>query len=154
MGLLDLATGGVGGVIGGVVGAIGNIIGKVIDNKEKAAEATAKLQELFVSGQLTAELEQLKAVTSAQSDVNKIEAASTSLFIAGWRPFVGWICGVGLGMSCIVAPLFTWVTTLCGHPTPFPDLNNPILQSTLAGMLGLGYGLRTYEKLKDVASNH
>lgn len=137
-----------------IVGPILKIIDKVVPDRAAADAAKAQLQLMMAQGALTEELEQLKAVTSAQSDVNKVEAASTSLFIAGWRPFVGWICGVGLGMSCIVAPLFTWVTTLCGHPTPFPDLNNPILQSTLAGMLGLGYGLRTYEKLKDVASNH
>lgn len=137
-----------------IVGPILKIIDKVVPDRAAADAAKAQLQIMMAQGALTEELEQLKAVTSAQSDVNKVEAASTSLFIAGWRPFVGWICGVGLGMSCIVAPLFTWVTTLCGHPTPFPDLNNPILQSTLAGMLGLGYGLRTYEKLKDVASNH
>lgn len=130
------------------------IINKLIPDKAAAAAAIAKLQEMQAQGAIQEEVAQLTAVTSAQSDVDKVEAASTSLFIAGWRPFVGWICGVGLGMSTIIAPLFTWASALAGHPTPFPNLDNPLLQSTLAGMLGLGYGLRTYEKLKGAQGNH
>jgi hypothetical protein len=130
------------------------IIDKVVPDRAAADAAKAQLTQMAAQGQLTEELAQLQAVTTAQTDINKVEAASTSLFIAGWRPFVGWICGVGLGLSVIVAPLFTWITTLCGHPTPFPTLDNPLLQSTLAGMLGLGYGLRTLEKWQGVAGNH
>jgi hypothetical protein len=130
------------------------IIDKVVPDRAAADAAKAKLQEMIAAGGLQAELQQLTAVTTAQSDVDKVEASSSSLFIAGWRPFVGWICGTGLGLSVVVAPLFTWITTLCGHPTPFPVLDNPLLQSTLAGMLGLGYGLRTIEKYTGVAGNH
>ena len=130
------------------------IVNKVVPDKAARDAAVAQLNEMMAQGQLTAELAQLKAVTSDQSDVDKIEAASTSLFIAGWRPFVGWICGTGLGLSVVIAPLFTWITTLAGHPVPFPSLDNPLLQSTLAGMLGLGYGLRTLEKYTGVAGNH
>jgi hypothetical protein len=130
------------------------IINKVVPDQAARDAAKAQLQALAAQGALQEELQQLVAVTSAQSDINKVEAASASLFVAGWRPFVGWICGVGLGMSVIVAPLFTWITTLAGHPTPFPVLNDPLLQSTLAGMLGLGFGLRTFEKSQGVASNH
>lgn len=137
-----------------VAGPILGIINKVVPDKAAQQAAAEKLQQLAAQGELDEEMTQLKAVTSAQSDVDKVEAASTSLFIAGWRPFVGWICGAGLGMSTIVAPLFTWASALAGHPIPFPNLDNPLLQSTLAGMLGLGYGLRTYEKFKGVTGNH
>jgi hypothetical protein len=130
------------------------IINKVVPDKAAAAAAVATLQQMQVQGALTDELKQLESVTSAQSDVDKVEAASTNVFIAGWRPFVGWVCGVGLAMSCIISPLFTWGSALIGHPTPFPKLDDPLLQSTLAGMLGLGYGLRTYEKFKGVAGQH
>ena len=130
------------------------IINKVVPDKAAAAAAIATLNQMQLQGALADEMKQLEAVTSAQSDVDKVEAASGSVFIAGWRPFVGWVCGVGLAMSCIVSPLFTWASALCGHPTPFPKLDDPLLQSTLAGMLGLGYGLRTYEKFKGVAGNH
>jgi len=130
------------------------IINKVVPDKAAAAAAVAQLQTLQLQGALQEELVQLQAVTTAQTDVNKIEAASSSLFVAGWRPYVGWVCGTGLAISCIVAPLFTWLSTLIGHPTAFPALNDPLLQSTLAGMLGLGHISRTIEKIKGVAGQH
>jgi Holin of 3TMs, for gene-transfer release len=142
------------GLVDLIAAPILHIIDKVVPDTAARQAAQAELQKMLAAGALQEELLQLTAVTSAQTDVNKVEAASTSLFVAGWRPFVGWICGAGLGLSVIVAPLFTWITTLAGHPTPFPTLDNPLLQSTLAGMLGLGYGLRTYEKSKGVAGNH
>lgn len=109
---------------------------------------------MVAQGQLAEELAQIQAVTTAQSDTNKVEAANSSMFVAGWRPYVGWICGTGLGMEVIVGPLVTWLSTLMGHPTVFPTLNSPLLESTLAGMLGLGFSLRTLEKHNGVAGNH
>ena len=130
------------------------IINKVVPDKAAAAAAVAQLQQMQLQGQLNDELLQLQSVTSAQSDINKVEAASTSLFVAGWRPYVGWICGTGLGLQVIIAPLFTWFTALIGHPTPFPKFDDVLLQSTLAGMLGLGFGLRTFEKSQGISGNH
>lgn len=137
-----------------VAAPILKIIDKVIPDRAAAQAAKDSITQMAAQGALTEELLQLQAVTSAQSDINKVEAASASVFVAGWRPFVGWVCGVGLAMTCIVAPLFTWATALAGHPTPFPQINDPILKSTLAGMLGLGYGLRTFEKHNGVQGNH
>lgn len=130
------------------------IINKVVPDKAAAAAAVAQLNEMQLQGKLADELLQLQSVTSAQSDVDKVEAASASIFIAGWRPFVGWVCGVGLAVSCVISPLLTWGSTLAGHPVTLPKLDDPLLQSTLAGMLGLGYGLRTWEKVKGVAGSH
>jgi hypothetical protein len=130
------------------------IVNKVVPDKAAAAAAVAQLQQLQQQGSLQEELLQLQSVTSAQSDVDKVEAASTSVFIAGWRPYVGWVCGTGLAISCIVAPLFTWLSALAGHPTVFPALNDPLLQSTLAGMLGLGHITRTVEKIQGVVGRH
>jgi hypothetical protein len=137
-----------------IAGPILSIIGKLIPDKTAAAAAQAQLQQMVAQGAIQEELAQLQAVTTAQSDINKVEAASTSLFVAGWRPYVGWICGTGLGLQVIVAPLFTWFSALIGHPTQFPKFDDVLLQSTLAGMLGLGYGLRTFEKFHGVAGNH
>jgi len=130
------------------------IINKVVPDKAAAAAAVAQLNQMQVQGALQDELLQLQAVTSNQTDVNKVEAASASMFVAGWRPFVGWVCGTGLAMSAIVGPIFTWATALCGHPTPFPIPNDPLLQSTLVGMLGLGHITRTVEKIKGVVGQH
>jgi hypothetical protein len=140
--------------IAGILKPISDIILKVVPDKAAAAAAVAQLNEMQVAGQLQEELVQLTAVTSAQSDVDKVEAASASLFVAGWRPYVGWVCGTGLAISCIIAPLFTWIATLAGHPVVFPALNDPLLQSTLAGMLGLGHITRTVEKIKGVVASH
>jgi hypothetical protein len=140
--------------IAGILKPISDIILKVVPDKAAANAAVAQLNQLQAAGQLQEELLQLQAVTSAQTDVNKVEAASTSLFIAGWRPFVGWVCGTGLACSAIIGPLFTWLTALAGHPTPFPIPNDPLLQSTLAGMLGLGHITRTVEKIKGVVAQH
>lgn len=136
------------------VTALSGIINKLIPDRAAAAAATATLQQMAAQGAIAEELAQLQAVTSAQTDVNKVEAASTSLFIAGWRPYVGWICGTGLGMDCIVRPLVNWIATLCGHPVDFPVLTNALLQSTMAGLLGLGHITRTFEKIQGVQGNH
>jgi hypothetical protein len=57
-------------------------------------------------------------------------------------------------MEVIVGPFVTWFSAVLGHPTVFPTLNSPLLESTLAGMLGLGYAARSFEKYHNVAGNH
>ena len=79
-----------------------------------------------------------------QNEVNKIEAQHRSIFVAGWRPFIGWVCGLALLYNFIIRDLVAWVS---------PSIVPPALQmehllTVLMGMLGRG-GLRTYEKLKD-----
>lgn len=140
--------------IPGAVTALTGLISKLIPDKAARDAATAALQQMAEQGALTEELAQLQAITSAQTEINKVEAASTSLFIAGWRPYVGWICGTGLGMDCIVRPLVNWIAALCGHPVDFPVLTNALLQSTMAGLLGLGHISRTVEKIQGVQGNH
>lgn len=78
-----------------------------------------------------------------QAEINKVEAQNRSMFVAGWRPFIGWICGLAFGFHYIVMPLLLAYTDI--EPVEF-DTNS--LFTVLMGMLGLG-GLRTYEKLKD-----
>jgi len=79
-----------------------------------------------------------------QNEVNKIEAQHRSIFVAGWRPFIGWVCGVALLYNFILRDIIAWV---CPEQIP-PALQMDHLITILLGMLGLG-GLRTYEKLKD-----
>lgn len=78
-----------------------------------------------------------------QAEINKVEAQNRSMFVSGWRPFIGWICGFAFGFHYIVMPLLLAYTDI--KPVEF-DTNS--LFTVLMGMLGLG-GLRTYEKLKD-----
>jgi len=100
------------------------------------------VQELSNTFQLA--LEQIKT--------NAVEAASKSVFVAGWRPFVGWVSGFGFAWQYVIGPLFYWVSALLGHPTPLPALDVGELSTLLLGMLGLG-AMRSYDnKQKNGAS--
>jgi hypothetical protein len=80
---------------------------------------------------------------SAQIEVNKVEAAHKSLFVAGWRPAIGWICGFALLYSTIVSPILgIWLEV--------PEVDTSLLTTVLMGMLGLG-AMRTFEKTKGVS---
>jgi hypothetical protein len=132
-----------------VIDTVGGIISKVVPDRAAAAAATAQLQTMALSGQLQEELIQLQAVTSAQSDINKVEAANPSLFVAGGRPAVIWICAAALALNLILGPLFVWGAALTGHPTPFPTLDPNLLMALLFPLLGLG-AMRSYDKKNGV----
>jgi hypothetical protein len=126
-----------------------DIGGKLIDHffpdAEKQAAARLELLKLQQSGAL--------ATMVAQTDTNKVEAASTNMFVAGWRPAIGWICGLGLLSQFVIGPFATWGAALCGKILIFPSLDMGTLLTLLMGMLGLG-GMRTYEKIQDVVTKH
>ena len=89
------------------------------------------------------------AAQSAQIEVNKQEAASASIFIAGWRPFIGWVCGCALVIQYIASPMLPWLAAVIGFSVPaIPSLDDGLWQ-LLTGLLGLG-GMRTFEKMKGV----
>ena len=84
----------------------------------------------------------------AQINVNATEAASGSLFKGGWRPFVGWVCGVAFCYHFILQPVIIFVVAIIGVDIPeLPDFQMNTLLTVLGGLLGIG-GLRTYEKQK------
>ena len=78
---------------------------------------------------------------------DKAEAASPSLFVAGWRPAIGWTCAAALAYQFLLAPLAVWVGFLIGHPVPKPPTLDEHLWELMFGMLGLG-ALRSLEKIK------
>jgi hypothetical protein len=84
-----------------------------------------------------------KTIIELQAEINKIEAQHRSLFVSGWRPFIGWICGFAFAFHYIVMPLLQSYTDI-----KIVEFDTNSLFTVLMGMLGLG-GLRTYEKLKD-----
>jgi len=86
-----------------------------------------------------------------QIEINKTEAAHKSMFVAGWRPFVGWTCGIALAWHFVGQPLAVFVITYAGvEAPPLPVFEMESLLTVLLGMLGLG-GLRTFEKTKGVS---
>jgi len=133
-------------VLGGL--NIDGILGRFFPSKEKAQEFKATMEQELVKqeGEIT---KAALAAQSAQIDVNKTEAASGSIFIAGWRPFIGWVCGSALVVQYIASPLLPWFGTVLGFSLPpIPSLDDSLWQ-LMAGLLGLG-GMRTFEKLKGV----
>lgn len=129
-----------------------DIGGKIIDRlwPDPTQAAAAKLELLKM--QQTGELAQLSADTDlakGQLAVDQTEAANASLFVAGWRPFVGWVCGGALANEFIVMPAATWVANLAGAHISTLSIDFNALSTILFGMLGLG-AMRTYEKVKGV----
>lgn len=139
-GLLD-------GVLGGILKPVTDIIGTVIDrqvvDKNKAAEIKLEmLQELQTRG-----LDQI----TAQLEINKIEAANASVFVSGWRPFIGWVCGGALAFQYVLAPISLYLAALAGYQIDAPpELDNSLWELVL-GMLGMG-AMRTFEKVQGVAT--
>jgi hypothetical protein len=100
---------------------------------------------------LSHELEiSLHRANIAQLEVNKTEAAHKSIFVSGWRPFVGWCCGVSLAYHFLVAPFLAFILGFYYPDVTLPEFDFSQLSTILMGMLGLG-GLRTFEKMKGVS---
>jgi ABC-type sulfate transport system permease component len=131
--------------IGEAIQGISDLIGKFIPSADEKAKNVLALE--------LATMQQQQAMVQAQTDTNKAEASNASMFVAGWRPFIGWVCGSGLAYQFIAAPIATWIAALCSHPIAPPALDLGTLLTLLLGMLGLG-GMRTYEKLNGVQAKH
>lgn len=124
------------------INPLGAIVGKVLDKlfPDPAERIKAELELRTLD--LTAEL--------AQMEVNKAEAQSGSWFVAGWRPFIGWVCGAAFAYKFIVQPFLVFAVVAFGVPLKthlLPALDWTEISAVLLGMLGLGT-LRTYEKVK------
>ena len=123
---------------------IGNtLITKLFPDPAQAAQAQLELLKLQQNGDL--------ATMVAQTDINKVEAASSSMFVAGWRPFVGWVGGFGLAYAAILEPILRLIATLNGYTGEFPVIDTTITMQILFGLLGLG-AMRSYDKMKGVAT--
>lgn len=112
------------------------VISKIWPDKS-AAEA----QQLAVAVQLI----------QSQMDVNKVEAANPSVFVSGWRPAIGWICGAGCAWNWVGLPIAKLGLDIAGHPISLSPADLGEMMPILLGMLGLG-GLRTLEKINNVAA--
>ena len=113
---------------------------KLIPDSNERARAKEKLEyDLMMA---------VNVASEAQTKINMAEARHRSIFVAGWRPGVGWVCAFGLFYATIGAPLISYYIAIA-HPElpPLPELNTEALMTVLLGMLGFG-GLRTFEKTK------
>ena len=114
---------------------IGNIISKVADNIDRFTLDKQEKAELITE------------INKAQLEVNKVEAGHTSMFVAGWRPFTGWVCSFALLYRFILQPLLTFLLYTFGNEIVLPSFDMGTLTTILLGMLGLG-GMRSFEKVK------
>lgn len=135
------------------IGAIFDFGGKIIDKifPDPAARDAAKL-ELLKQQQAGAfkEMEAALTIAQGQMGINLAEAASPDFFRGGWRPFIGWVCGMGCAWNWIGLPAAKFALDVAGHPIAMSPADLSEMMPLLFGMLGLG-GLRTLERLKDKA---
>jgi hypothetical protein len=136
-------------MIAALIPLIGSILDKIIPDPQQAADAKLKAIELAQRGEL-AVLDADMKLALGQLGVNQAEAGNSSIFVSGWRPYIGWVCGAALTYQFILRPLGLFAAAYFGHPVnDAPGLDDTLWQ-LLFGMLGLG-GLRTFEKVKGVA---
>lgn len=131
--------------IGAIAAAVGGVIDDLHTSDKERLDAEIELRKIDAG------------LLQGQMDVNKVEAASSSLFVAGWRPAIGWIGAVALGYQFLLYPLLVWTWALLqarglvpGSLQPPPMLDTEALWVVLSGMLGIA-GLRSVEKVKGVA---
>ena len=135
-------------LIGGLIDAGLKVLDRVLPDPTQKAAAQLELLKLQQAG----EFKQLEAdlqLALAQTEINKVEAASPDLFKSGWRPGAGWICVSGLFYQFLFQPLAAWSSSIHGWPAP-PVLELGDLYGLLFGMLGLG-AYRSFEKTKGKA---
>ena len=122
--------------LGAVSDLVGTVVNKIWPDKTEAEKQQLAAAVMVVQGQL---------------DINKVEAANPSVFVSGWRPFIGWVCGSGCAWNWIALPALKAVLAIWGHPLDLSPANLTEMMPLLLGMLGLG-GLRTVEKIRGVAA--
>ena len=125
-----------------LIGPITELLSKVIPDKterERLAYEISTLAERQAHEQVMSQLE-----------VNKTEAGHMSLYVAGWRPFIGWSCGIAMAFNYIGVPVIETVSVINGTPLTINPLDLEVMMPVLLGMLGLG-GMRSYEKRNGVA---
>ena len=127
-------------LLSSLIQPVSNLLDKAIpdqDLKRKLSHEIATMSERHA-----------QSLALAQIEVNAAEAASGSLFKGGWRPCIGWICGIAFGYHFVLQPVIIFIVALVGMEIPdLPKFDMNTLLTVLGGMLGIG-GLRTYEKQK------
>ncbi|MBF0623610.1 MAG: holin family protein [Magnetococcales bacterium] len=123
-------------LLGAIVGPVTNLIDDLHTSDEERLKAATELTKIDAS------------LLQGQLEVNKTEAQHPSLFVAGWRPAVGWVGAAAMAYQFVLYPLLTWAVQLYspGHVMP-PAMSSDILWTIVSGMLGIG-GLRSFDKMK------
>jgi len=124
---------GSGKVVGEVVKEGLGGVSKILDNITTTSEERGKLDIEF---------------SKLQTKINELDSANASLFVSGWRPFIGWVCGIGIGFNFVIRPMVNYLLMVFSPITPIMEsLDVGVLTTLVTGMLGFG-AIRTYEKIK------
>jgi len=126
------------------------LLDKVIPDPAAKAAAQLELMKLTQTGEL-AQLQADVTLATNQTDVNKVEAANSSLLVSGWRPFIGWVCGAACAWNWIGISLAKTVCALIHYTIVLEPASLMEMMPILLGMLGLG-AYRTVEKIQGVAA--
>ncbi len=146
MGWLDI-TG-----LGSIADLAGKVIDKIFPDKDAAEKAKLELFRMQQEGNLK-ELEAEFQLKLQQLVINAEEAKNGSVFVSGWRPFVGWVCGSALAYNYIAMPFIVWITKNFYPQAPaMPVLDMGELMTLLIGMLGIGF-MRSWDKVKANTDN-
>jgi hypothetical protein len=122
--------------LGAVSDLVGTVVNKIWPDKTEAEKQQLAAAVMVVQGQL---------------DINKVEAASPSVFVSGARPFIMWVCGAGCAWNWVGLPVASFILSVAGKPITLSPADLTEMMPLLIGMLGLG-GYRTIEKIRGVAS--
>lgn len=140
-------------MLGGIIDTVGRIADNLITTDKERLDAQIEIQKLGIEEQ------KIEAgLLSGQQEINKVEAASASVFVAGWRPAVGWVCVAALCYQFLLYPSLVWGWAAMQAAGWVPvELNNPPMLETdslyvvLFGLLGIG-SMRSFEKTKGIAA--
>jgi len=129
-------------LVSNLIGPVSGLLDKVIEDKDQKAQLAHEIATMSDNHAQQALMGQL--------EINKAEAASGSIFKGGWRPFIGWVCGVAFAYHFVLQPLIVFGVTASGVDIPeLPEFDMGSLMTVMMGMLGLG-GMRSIEKLKKI----
>ncbi|PCI47773.1 MAG: hypothetical protein COB49_06710 [Alphaproteobacteria bacterium] len=123
-----------GGPAVDAVSALGNVVDQLFTSDEERAQAAILMEKIRQKPQIL------------QAEINRIEASHRSLFVAGWRPFIGWVCGLGFLWAFLLHPLFEWIIVLMGLEVIAPEIATDNMMELVLALLGLGT-LRSVEKI-------
>ena len=127
-------------MLSALIGPVTGLLDKFVEDKDQKNALAHEIATLAEK--------QAHEAAMAQVATNQAEAKHRSVFVAGWRPFIGWTCGVALAYHFVLAPFILFGVSVAGvEIPPLPTFDMDSLMTVLLGMLGLG-GLRTYEKSK------
>ena len=129
-------------LLGELIGPVTGLISEFVEDRDKSK---ALAHEISTMAEKHA-----NELAKAQIEVNKVEAASSSLWVSGWRPAVGWVCVLGMCGNFMVIPFSNFVLALLEIDVSIPLVELDTMMPVLMGMLGLG-AMRTFEKTKGVS---